>query len=35
MLHNKGNTISYYGEDFSDRATSLAHKYHIWYYAMS
>ena len=24
MLHNKGNTIPYYGEDFSGYATSLA-----------
>jgi len=26
MLHNKGNTIPYYGEDFSGYATSLAYK---------
>ncbi len=26
MLHNKGNTIPYYGEDFSGCATSLAYK---------
>ncbi len=26
MLHNKGNTIPYYGEDFSVYATSLAYK---------
>ena len=26
MLHNKGNTIPYYGEDLSGYATSLAHK---------
>lgn len=26
MLHNKGNTIPYYGEDFSGNATSLAYK---------
>ena len=24
MLHNKGNTIPYYGEDLSDYVTSLA-----------
>lgn len=26
MLHNKGNTIPYYSEDFSGYATGLAHK---------
>ena len=26
MLHNKGNTIPYYGEDFSGYATSPTHK---------
>ena len=26
MLHNKGNTIPYYGEDFSVYAASLAYK---------
>lgn len=27
MLHNKGNTIPYYCEDFSGYATSLAHEF--------
>ena len=26
MLHNKGNTIPYYGEDFNGYATSPVHK---------
>jgi len=32
MLHNKGNTIPYYGEDFSGYATSLAYKTTLRYY---
>ncbi len=29
MLHNKGNTIPYYGEPFSGCATSLARKVYL------
>ncbi len=35
MLHNKGNTSPYYGEDFSDYVTSLAHKCVFQYYKVS
>ena len=31
MLHNKGNTIPYYGEDFSGYATSLAYNIFNYY----